>query len=342
MGQRGPGSRRLVCRRLEGDGALNGPVQACLALRLADRARGLWPVRRRPGPAGLLLRPLLLDAVAALLHSADLHGSRAVALLVALRLVALLVALRLVLLLAGGPAAAGGLLAGRHDGSALGRLQRGGALARLHVGAHGAAEAVEVDVDQHLLGPLAVCGEAQADGSERAVVIGHALALLELEQLAHGALVAARVLEVDGEGLQVLAVDLVVAAVLQVPCCRVADQAGGSEPDAVLVGQAGVGPELDLVHEAVDVVGVAVKSRGLRDLGRLAEDLGRGLRRWMGVGLRGRGETRVLGSQFLQPMLQLLHSRHGARRVAYLATERRVECGWWNRVYGGVLRHAAR
>jgi hypothetical protein len=104
-------------------------------------------VRRRPG-LGALLLPLLaaLLLVAALLHGADLHGSGAVLLLRALRLVTLLGAV--LLLRVGGPAAAGGLLAGRHDGSALRRLQRGGALDGLHVRADRGADAVEVDVNQ--------------------------------------------------------------------------------------------------------------------------------------------------------------------------------------------------
>ena len=251
-----------------------------------------------------------------------------------LLLALLLRLLAAVLRLAGRPAARR-LLARRHDGGALRRLQRGGALRGLHVGAHGAVEAVEVDVDQDRLGPPAVCAEAQADGGEGAVVVRHALALLELDQLAHSVLVAARVLEVGGERGQVLVVHGVVGAVAQVPGGRVASQAAGGEPDAGVVVRARAGPEPGLVHEAVDVVGVAVELRGIGDPGRFAEDL-----RLVGVGICSGFELRDFGGERLNPLLRLLDRCHVARRGANLATERRVEDGRWDGMCE-VLGHAS-
>jgi hypothetical protein len=76
------------------------------------------------------------------------------------------------------------------------------------MGRHGLAEAVQIEVDEDVLKPLAVWLQAQDGLREGAVVLCDARVLGQLAQLLDNALVVPRVLEVGGEGVDVLAVGL--------------------------------------------------------------------------------------------------------------------------------------
>lgn len=263
MGLRGPGSRHLVCRRLSDGRAVHLPVPVLVA----DRARGVGLVRRRPGLAALLL--LAAVPPAALLHGADLHGGRAVVLLLAALLVAALLVAAVLLLVALLRPAAAGLLAGCDDCSELRLLQRVGAAARLDVGAHAGVEAAQVHVDQRILCP-AVGVQLERVLHERAVVLSNApVALVQVEQLGDTGLVAPPLRVVHGQRVEVLLVGMVLATVDLVPGGRVVGQQRGGELDALLVVHAGARPHLDRLDEARDVVDIALKESGGREFGRL-------------------------------------------------------------------------
>jgi hypothetical protein len=104
---------------------------------------------------------------------------------------------------------------------------------------HGLAEAVQVEVDEDVLRPLAVGLQAQDGLREGAVVLCDALVLSELAQLLDSALMAPRVLEVGGEGVDLLAVGLA-AAVLAMPGVGKTFEAPScaGQQDALLVGGA--------------------------------------------------------------------------------------------------------